>query len=212
MRTLDCCSWKRKLELKLKGNIFRATNRCKLMRISTSINSLIGKFLTNFWYRRKFTQIGSNLILQRSWSVHPYIMGKVIAKNNLTLLSFIYPVILDAELDGTIEIGNDVIFNQGVTVVARAKVVIGDETLFGPMATVMDSDGHGKDGMEEKREPVLIGRHVWIGANAMILRGVTIGDNSIVGAGAVVTQNVEANSIVAGNPARKISDTQGYTK
>ena len=182
------------------------------MPLSVAINSVIAKFLAKFWYKRKFTKIGSNLILYRGWFAHPVIIGNVTAKDNLTLISFSYPVVFDAEPNASIEIGNNVTFNQGVIITARAKVTIGDETLFGPMVRVMDSDGHGIDGLEEKKAPIVIGRHVLIGAHAMILKGVTIGDNSIVGAGAVVTKNVEANTIVAGNPARKIRATKGYSR
>lgn len=50
----------------------------------------------------------------------------------------------------------------------------------------------------------IIGNNVWIGAGAIILAGVSIGDNSVIGAGSVVTKNVEADTVVAGNPAREI--------
>ncbi len=53
-------------------------------------------------------------------------------------------------------------------------------------------------------KPIHIGKNVWIGSGAIVLPGVTIGDNSIVGAGSVVTKNVEPNSVVAGNPAKFI--------
>ena len=54
--------------------------------------------------------------------------------------------------------------------------------------------------------PVTIGSNVWIGANALIMRGVTIGDNSIVAAGAIVTRDVPPNMLVGGNPAKPIKD------
>ena len=52
--------------------------------------------------------------------------------------------------------------------------------------------------------PIVIGKNVWIGSHAIILKGVQIGDNAFIGAGAVVTKNVEPNSVVVGNPARTI--------
>ena len=52
--------------------------------------------------------------------------------------------------------------------------------------------------------PIILGRNVWVGSNATILQGVTIGDNAVIGAGAVVTKDVEANTIVGGVPARFI--------
>ena len=53
---------------------------------------------------------------------------------------------------------------------------------------------------------------MWIGVHAIILKGVTVGDGAIIGAGAVVTRDVEANTIVAGNPAKFIRKTKGYTR
>ena len=76
---------------------------------------------------------------------------------------------------------------------------------------ISDNDGHPIDpGARERHEPitpdetapVVIGENVWIGARAIILKGVTIGDNAIVGAASVVTKPVPANSVVAGNPAK----------
>ncbi len=59
---------------------------------------------------------------------------------------------------------------------------------------------------------MIIGNHVWIGENALILKGVKIGDNSIVGAGSVVTKDVPNNSIVAGNPARIIKNNINWER
>jgi acetyltransferase-like isoleucine patch superfamily enzyme len=58
----------------------------------------------------------------------------------------------------------------------------------------------------EMVQPVRIGNHVWIGARAVVLKGVTVGDGAVIGAGAVVTQNVPPNTMVAGVPARAIRD------
>ena len=74
---------------------------------------------------------------------------------------------------------------------------------------IMDYDGHELD--EERRHggicnPVRIADGAWIGAAAIILKGVEIGEGSIVGAGSVVTKNVSANKVVAGNPARLIRE------
>lgn len=175
-----------------------------------TINYSVSRRFNDLWFRRRFVEIGSNLTVRRGLFIHPIILGKVIAKDNLTLISWIYPVVLDANVNSTIEIGNNVIFNNGAVVTARVKVVIGDGSVFGPMSLIMDSDGHGIDGMEEKREPVVIGKHVWVGAYAIILKGVTVGDNAIIGARSVVTRDVEANTIVAGNPARRIRDTKSW--
>ena len=80
---------------------------------------------------------------------------------------------------------------------------------------IIDTDFHyrtpeGKWGTDPKAvsRPVVIGRACFIGARAIILKGVTVGDNAVIGAGAVVSRNVEANTVVAGNPAILIKETQ----
>jgi NDP-sugar pyrophosphorylase family protein len=76
-------------------------------------------------------------------------------------------------------------------------------------AYITDSDWHGIYDRIERNAvpaPIRIGNNVWIGDHALVLKGVTIGDNSIVGAGAVVTRDVPANVVVAGNPARIVKE------
>jgi lipopolysaccharide O-acetyltransferase len=102
-------------------------------------------------------------------------------------------------------------------------VIIGDDTLIAQNVTII-SHNHGVDPISEVKyhsqilssKPILIGSNVWIGQNAIILPGVTIGDTSIVAAGSVVTKNVETLTIVAGNPAKPIKrfnkETQCWQK
>ena len=86
------------------------------------------------------------------------------------------------------------------------QVTIGDRTQIGPGVQILTAD-HPRDparrraGLEFGR-PVKIGADVWIGGGAIVLPGVTIGDEAIVGAGAVVTRDVPAGVTVVGNPAR----------
>ena len=98
--------------------------------------------------------------------------------------------------------------NAGSQIRCMEKIEIGNQCAIGRNVMIMDFDAHDityEDGTHNRiTAPVRIGEHVWIGAGATILKGVTIGDGAIVGAGAVVTRDVEAHSIVAGNPARAI--------
>ena len=99
---------------------------------------------------------------------------------------------------------------HGATVISAEEVSIGERTLVGANATIMDTDLHTinpkhrhepfSDRVARKR--VRIGKNVWIGLNVTILKGVEIGDNAVIGAGSVVTKDVPANCIAAGNPAR----------
>jgi acetyltransferase-like isoleucine patch superfamily enzyme len=98
---------------------------------------------------------------------------------------------------------------SGVSICAAQRVEIGEGTYVGADTVIFDNDFHAPKGewnwgpfSPENPKAVLIGRGVFIGARAIILKGVTIGDRAIVGAGAVLTKNVPARGIAAGNPAR----------
>jgi len=114
-----------------------------------------------------------------------------------------------------IEAGRNLNINRGVHIYARGGIKFGDYVLIGPNVVIASSQhrynikgvpimfqGH------EKKE-VVIGSDVWIGANSVILPGVTIADGTIIGAGAVVTTDTEPYSIVGGVPARKIGQRNG---
>jgi acetyltransferase-like isoleucine patch superfamily enzyme len=98
---------------------------------------------------------------------------------------------------------------SGDTVCAATAVEIGDDTVLGAEVLITDTDHHsiGEAPSRYPRTkaataPIVIGRGVFIGARAIILKGVRIGDGAAIGAGAVVTRDVPAGTIVAGNPAR----------
>lgn len=101
---------------------------------------------------------------------------------------------------------------SGVSICAAQRVEIGEGTFVGADAVIFDNDFHAPVGewswgapAADNPKPVSIGRGVFIGARAIILKGVTIGDRAIIGAGAVVTKDVPARAIAAGNPARVVS-------
>lgn len=101
-----------------------------------------------------------------------------------------------------IHIGNNCGFS-GCSIVADKEVMIGDNTTFGANAIVGDRDDHQEIYASEPK-PVHIGNHVWIGMNATIMKGVTIGDNAIIAASALVTKDVPAGEIWGGVPAKFI--------
>ena len=106
-----------------------------------------------------------------------------------------------------ISIGANVFINQGCHFMDMGGIVIGDDVMIGPKVTIV-SAGHPVSPSERRNgittAPVIIGNNVWIGAAATILQGVTIGENSVVAAGAVVSRDVPASSMAAGVPARLI--------
>lgn len=103
-----------------------------------------------------------------------------------------------------ITIGKDVFINSGCHFQDQGGIEIGDGTLIGHNV-VLATINHDLDPKENRKNhyaPIKIGEHVWIGSNATILSGVTIGDHAVVAAGAVVTQDVPAMTVVGGVPAK----------
>lgn len=105
-----------------------------------------------------------------------------------------------------VSIGDYFYANFNMTIVDDIEVTIGRHVMFGPNVT-LSVTGHPvhPDLREYGRQfskPIHIGNHIWIGAGAIILPGITIGDNSVIGAGSVVTKDVPANVVAVGNPCR----------
>jgi acetyltransferase-like isoleucine patch superfamily enzyme len=98
---------------------------------------------------------------------------------------------------------------SGTVLCAGRSIRIGEGTIFGAGAMVIDNDFHAPDGAwgwandyVQRASPIVIGRGVFVGARAIILKGVEVGDRAVIAAGAIVTHNVPARSLAAGNPAR----------
>lgn len=113
---------------------------------------------------------------------------------------------------GRLSIGDRSGMGENSYIVCMNNVIIGSDVMMGPEVMIL-TGGHGYSAPDVKltdqsitTAPVVIGDDVWIGARAIILPGVTIGNRSIVGAGSVVTKNVASNTVVAGNPAKYIKD------
>lgn len=107
-----------------------------------------------------------------------------------------------------IKVGKNFFANYNCTILDVAQVTIGDNCLMAPNVAIYTA-GHpihpdSRNSMYEYGISVTIGNNVWIGGNAVICPGVTIGDNCVIGAGSVVTRDIPAWSVAAGNPARVI--------
>ena len=105
-----------------------------------------------------------------------------------------------------IAIGEGAFLNFNCVILDVTKVTIGAATTIGPQVQIYTAE-HPRDPAQRRQmlefaRPVVIGANVWIGSGAIILPGVTIGDDAIVGAGSVVTRDVPAGATVVGNPAR----------
>ena len=115
-----------------------------------------------------------------------------------------------------VHFGNLVYANFNLTMVDDTHIYVGDYTMFGPNVTVATA---GHPIVPELREkayqynfPVRIGRNCWIGAGALIMPGITIGDNVVVGAGSVVTKDLPSNVVAVGNPCRILREIGDYDR
>jgi acetyltransferase-like isoleucine patch superfamily enzyme len=162
--------------------------------------------LRGLWFARQFTSAGwlacgPGLPWPRASN-----LGTLRAGNCL----FYSGVRLEVGRGATLTIGDGTFLNRNVEVIAWDEVTIGRKCMIGWDAIILDTDQHPIPGRGMRNAPVRIGDGVWIGARALILKGVTIGDAAIVGAGAIVTHDVEPGGVVYGpaattRPARRRS-------
>lgn len=105
-----------------------------------------------------------------------------------------------------ITLGKRIFINAGCTFQDQGGVVIGDDSLIGHnvVLATLNHDLSPARRADMHPAPIVIGRNVWIGSNATILPGVTIGDNAVVAAASVVTKDVPGNTVVVGSPARVV--------
>jgi len=116
--------------------------------------------------------------------------------------------IVTVRKNARIEIGDNV-GCSGVTLAAAKKIVIGNNVLIGANVFIMDTDWHNTNPDERQSydiisKPVSIGNGVFIGYNSVVLKGVTIGENSVISANSLVISDIPANSIAMGNPCKVI--------
>ncbi|WP_294964464.1 sugar O-acetyltransferase [uncultured Flavobacterium sp.] len=104
-------------------------------------------------------------------------------------------------------VGRNVFINQNCTFYDLGGLTIGDDVMIGPNVNIITS-GHPIEPSQRHSvtigKPIVVQRNVWIAAGATIIGGVTIGENSVIAAGSVVTKDVPSNVVVAGNPAKVI--------
>jgi maltose O-acetyltransferase len=109
---------------------------------------------------------------------------------------------------GHLEIGDNVFINYGSSLVASKHVKIGNDALIGTHVMVMDCDFHRVEdkSWDTTGAPVVIEERAWLGNRSIVLKGVTIGHDSVVAAGSVVTRDVPPRTVVAGVPAKVVRE------
>jgi acetyltransferase-like isoleucine patch superfamily enzyme len=164
--------------------------------------------------------IGFNTVNNASINIKNPINSKINIGNDCLINGVI---ICEAE-NSVISIGNNVFIGANTLIFSANNIIIEEDVLISSDCMIQDSDNHNiskqirkKDCQDWKlnkmqqwdlveKKPIKICTGSWIGAKSIILKGVTIGEGAIVGAGSVVTKNVEPYTIVAGNPARFIKN------
>lgn len=115
-----------------------------------------------------------------------------------------------------VHFGNNVYANFNLTLVDDTHIYIGDYTMIGPNVTIATAGHPILPSLREKamqyNMPIHIGKNVWIGAGATILPGVTIGDNTVIGAGSVVTKDIPSHVVAVGNPCRILREINDHDK
>lgn len=115
-----------------------------------------------------------------------------------------------------VHFGKNIYANFNLTLVDDTHIYVGDATMFGPNVTIATA---GHPILPELREqayqynmPVHIGRNCWLGAGVIVMPGVTIGDNTVIGAGSIVTKDIPANVVAVGNPCRVMREISEHDR
>ena len=115
-----------------------------------------------------------------------------------------------------VHFGNGVYANFNLTLVDDTHIYVGDYTMIGPNVTIATAGHPILPELREKayqfNQPVRIGRNCWLGAGVIVLPGVTIGDNSVIGAGSIVTKDIPANVVAVGNPCRVMREINEHDR
>ena len=176
--------------------------------------------ICKFFYKNIFNRrliFGKNFKCYGNFDVRIHKNSKIKIGDNVTFVSSSKKSALSINsklklvcfYKGSIDIRNNVAINGSTISCRSTSIVIKEGTIIAPNCTITDSNFHSilpiknrntNLGIETDR-PIYIEKNVWIGLNCTVLKGVRIGENSIIAAGSVVLSNVEPNSIYRGNPA-----------
>lgn len=155
------------------------------------------------------SEIGKNVIFHGFPLLKIKNFKNVILKSGIT---FEGRAVIWQNGNGKITIGENCYIGIGCILNSTSNegsIIIGDNTLIGAYSLIQDNDHGFKKGILIKNQPfsgspIIIGSNCWIGAHSCVLKGVSIGEGSVVGAGSVVTKDIASSTIVAGVPAKKV--------
>jgi maltose O-acetyltransferase len=126
------------------------------------------------------------------------IRGELEIGDRVSFVGNVLPTSLIVHTGALLQVGEESVFNYGVSLEVSSRITIGRRCMFGSFVRIGDRDG-------QRAGPIVIGDDVWLAHGVIIAPGVTIGAGSVVAAGSVVTKDVPAQSMALGNPARTMS-------
>lgn len=179
-----------------------------MRKISRWIKSLCRILIFKIEYGKNF-KVSLNLMnpvfIGDKVKIHISANGKIILEKGVYLDDY---TVIDA-CGGTIVVSNGTYINTRSNIVSMKQIYIGSDCMFGSNVSIYDHDHDFSKGVREGKkqyvtEIVKIEKNVWLGTGCVVVKGITIGNNSVVGANGVVTKSLEANGVYAGNPVKKI--------
>jgi acetyltransferase-like isoleucine patch superfamily enzyme len=126
--------------------------------------------------------------------------SSLIVKNDFTIHSGAHIIIARGAV---LKLGSGYV-NRNCKIKCFSEVEIGNDVAISENVTIWDSDVHEIKGSTLNTKPIKIGNHVWIGTNCIILKGVSVGDGAVIGAGSIVNKDIPPNCLAVGNPAKVI--------
>ena len=160
--------------------------------------------LRAYWHFRHAKRLGRKVRVWGRPSIRAW--GDLFVDDRVRLVSTIATTELVVVVGGRLDIGESAFINYGCSISATQLVHIGPRCNIGTHVILMDSDFHRLE--PERRDeppepaPIILEDNVWLGARVIVLRGVTIGAGSAIGAGSVVTRDIPPRSVAAGSPAK----------
>lgn len=203
MRRDPWCSWVSSRRMGLRRNVAGLPPTELLRRAPAALPAL-----NAMWRLRGAEELGDRVRVWGRPSVAAH--GRLVVRPRVQIISTVATTELVVFAGGLLEIGERAYINYGCSIAASQHISIGPRCSIGTHVMMMDNDFHRieperRDERPESR-PIVLEENVWVGGRSIILAGVTIGADSAVGAGSVVTADVPPRTVVAGTPARVIRE------
>ncbi|MDT8309745.1 MAG: acyltransferase, partial [Bacteroidales bacterium] len=162
-------------------------------------------------------QLGNNVCFYGKPFIQKARTGKIVIGDHCSfrsnassnLIGINRPCIISADADAILIIGERCGFS-GTVIGCFKHIIIEDNVRCGANTLITDGDWHSDDPRSGPPRAIYIGKNVWLGVNSTVLKGVSIGENSVIGASSVVTKDIPSNVIAAGNPCKVIKALNSY--